>query len=1136
MILSAVFVACCYFVVALALFRDSLAWVDQAVNWDVAAELNQQLVQAHTAEERADVFRRLELVNPWVRGYLVTSTGTVARGLLPKWEVRRARIDLLPIAGALSLSSLRSLWLVEDPGAREGSAEFSVTRASFTHEGRVVDGFLLVVLHHPALEAFRGPNRFGRFIEPLFPSLAAILCGGIVACLSFWLAYKRALGRVDHELESAEVTPLRRGNDFLPADEASALADEIRELKRELHERKAAVSERTGRRKEMILNIVHDIRIPVTSVLGFLEMFLRQKKQLVASESASSLKTIGRGLEHQRALLDDLTLLTELDGGLRAGAVEPVSLPSIAERSIEDFRATAAVVGVTMQLERSGDVPELELRPVLIKRAVYNLVSNALKFTPPGGTVTIEVFRRDQEVEVGVRDTGIGIAKEEQSRIFEDFYRVRSSAAKEGTGIGLAIVRRVIELHHGRLGVESEEGKGTRIFFALPLAPIATVADVPPSVPKEVPWQVRAAELFRVHAPMFVALVAFSAVLSSWEAPPLFRIGALVPALWLFLRPGALRGERPYERRALQLASGSAIGVLIRESSMVIIGPPGPVLGFICGALGSLVYRNTLLRSMYTFTPIVIAVVQAMMWKREQGVFTVGVGAGLCVSVLDLAIVALRARRLIALRFAGIFLCCICSGFAFSAVLTSVNLRSYWDRQMLAIQRDIADGVTTYLRETGRTIELDALRRSERERAFLPLSLLGPNLDFLIVTDDCAGFFPISLQARVNSRYTELYSGMDIGKKGCREELIRAIANEIPLSFASTDLRSSIPARLAVVLRPWINTKLSLNLCQQALIYTSIASLLLTLASCVLLFSRIRRKLGEPLAQELERVRELRRTLTDETAESVPPFRGNDALERIAVDMVEGARLLRAEDEKRRAFVTALTGQLHPLLGVLESECGAALRRAGDEAIPRGQVQQMFDAALLQSQILRTIFEVVKIESRAVAIDREPLELGDLIEDAVIGCGVLYSARGISIDLDLPPGGSEIEADLRLLELMFDSLLRAIYFWVRPESELRIEVTADAEMVSGVFRFTETALEGWHPVSSPLRSESIKREDLRLELPDVILQLHGERPMSFHSDGAETVLRFSFRRSIPVPSGASYHRYSSSTSVGAQSA
>ena len=149
--------------------------------------------------------------------------------------------------------------------------------------------------------------------------------------------------------------------------------------------------------------------------------------------------------------------------------VGPFSLREALERGVVMVRERASKNGVQLELQLAPDVDLVEGDERRIRQVVFNLLSNAVKFTPPGGSVEVSSGQRNGEVLVSIADTGTGIPAEDLERIFEEFQQTDAGAQeREGTGLGLALSKRLIELHGGRIWVESEPGKGSTFTFALP--------------------------------------------------------------------------------------------------------------------------------------------------------------------------------------------------------------------------------------------------------------------------------------------------------------------------------------------------------------------------------------------------------------------------------------------------------------------------------------------------------------------------------------------------------------------------------------------------------------------------------------------------------------------------------------------
>jgi signal transduction histidine kinase len=173
---------------------------------------------------------------------------------------------------------------------------------------------------------------------------------------------------------------------------------------------------------------------------------------------------------HLLSLINDVLDLSKVEAGQIELEVDAFSLRETLERGVVMLRERAASNGVRLALELASEVDMVEGDERRVRQIVFNLLSNAVKFTPTGGSVVVETATVDGEVQVSVRDTGPGIAPADHDRIFEEFQQAAAGAdQRDGTGLGLALSRRLVELHGGRIWVESELGRGSRFVFTLPV-------------------------------------------------------------------------------------------------------------------------------------------------------------------------------------------------------------------------------------------------------------------------------------------------------------------------------------------------------------------------------------------------------------------------------------------------------------------------------------------------------------------------------------------------------------------------------------------------------------------------------------------------------------------------------------------
>ncbi|MDF2629323.1 MAG: VicK [Symbiobacteriaceae bacterium] len=222
-------------------------------------------------------------------------------------------------------------------------------------------------------------------------------------------------------------------------------------------------------RTEFVSNVTHELRTPLTSIHGFAETLL--EGALDDPETARHfVSIIHRESEHLSRLIEDILDLSRIEGGRWKVKREPVHLHDVAADAVGRLTTKAEGLGVDLRIRVPADLPEIEGDSVRLAQVLLNLVDNALKYTPAGGSVTVSAEEAGKLLRVKVTDTGTGIPKADLPRIFERFYRVDKARSRStgGTGLGLSIVKHIVEAHGGSVGVDSDLGRGTTFYFTLP--------------------------------------------------------------------------------------------------------------------------------------------------------------------------------------------------------------------------------------------------------------------------------------------------------------------------------------------------------------------------------------------------------------------------------------------------------------------------------------------------------------------------------------------------------------------------------------------------------------------------------------------------------------------------------------------
>ncbi|MBP5491223.1 MAG: two-component sensor histidine kinase [Clostridiales bacterium] len=240
--------------------------------------------------------------------------------------------------------------------------------------------------------------------------------------------------------------------------ELSPLIGKIQEQKLTIQEE---VASREQMRREFSANVSHELKTPLTSISGFAELMSEGVVEEAKVQEFS--KDIYKESQRLIALIDDIIKLSRLDEGADEPEWENVDLYDLSGEVLDTLRPVANKQGITLKL--TGSPNKVYGIYQLLNEMVYNLCDNAVKYNTPGGSVTVDVSSKDDEVLLSVSDTGIGIPADHQKRVFERFYRVDKSHSKEigGTGLGLSIVKHGASHHGATVKLESEPGKGTKI-------------------------------------------------------------------------------------------------------------------------------------------------------------------------------------------------------------------------------------------------------------------------------------------------------------------------------------------------------------------------------------------------------------------------------------------------------------------------------------------------------------------------------------------------------------------------------------------------------------------------------------------------------------------------------------------------
>jgi GAF domain-containing protein/two-component sensor histidine kinase len=252
----------------------------------------------------------------------------------------------------------------------------------------------------------------------------------------------------------------------------SVLAIQNARLFREIEDKGRQIEAANRHKSEFLANMSHELRTPLNAIIGFSEVLLDPTLEVFKEEQSQFLTDVLSSGKHLLGLINEVLDLAKIEAGKMELQIETSLLQDVVESVSNTMRSLAAKKSIDLRVDSDERLAAFPMDGARVKQVLLNLVGNAIKFTPEGGKVWVRADGKDGTARVEVGDTGPGIPVEDQERIFQEFQQAGSDAGKpQGTGLGLALARKFVEMHGGKIWLESEVGKGSRFFFTIPIAP-----------------------------------------------------------------------------------------------------------------------------------------------------------------------------------------------------------------------------------------------------------------------------------------------------------------------------------------------------------------------------------------------------------------------------------------------------------------------------------------------------------------------------------------------------------------------------------------------------------------------------------------------------------------------------------------
>ncbi len=411
-----------------------------------------------------DIMHSLMVINPSVEVYLLDTTGKIITYVAPNKRVQLERVELEPIRRFIQRDD-KPFIQGDDP---RHPGEEKVFSAAEIRDGDALAGYLYIILASEEQSAVAA-TLSGSYMLRLGTLLFFIALVGALAIglLAFWLltrSLRRATATVRRFQEgdyAARIGPSERGDLPILADTFNDMADTI-------VSNIEAMRSVDNLRQELIANVSHDLRTPLAIMQGYVETLQLKEAELSRRDRQRYLNILQRSADKLSRLIAQLFEYSRLEAKQVKPEKEAFSPADLAQDIFQNYQLLAQKRDIRMQLDVQNGLPLVFADIALVERVIQNLMDNALKFTPAGGSVRISLREKGQEVEIGVADSGPGIPEDQQAFIFERYRRSFPEGKGKGAGLGLAIVRKILELHDSTIRVRSRLHEGTLFWFHLP--------------------------------------------------------------------------------------------------------------------------------------------------------------------------------------------------------------------------------------------------------------------------------------------------------------------------------------------------------------------------------------------------------------------------------------------------------------------------------------------------------------------------------------------------------------------------------------------------------------------------------------------------------------------------------------------
>ncbi len=462
------------------LFTQLIPYVGEQYQQEVTQRLNETLADHVIAELKffddskinksalKQTFHMMMVINPNIEVYLLDPQGKILDYVAPYAKVKRKFIDTKPLQRFINKEASFPL-TGEDPRDLTGHKVFSVAAIKNNDQ---LEGYLYIILGGEEYAGVAGMLKDSYILRLMsWGAISAIVIAFLAGLMIFSFMTRRLrklTAQMNESVDKNIFEPIEI-RDHKKGDEVDQLSRKFNALIEKINQQLEELRNVDKVRRDLIANVSHDLRTPITTLQGYLETLLLKDKSLSDTEKEKYLEISINHSKDLSQLVSELFELAKLDSCESIIYAEPFSLAELIQDVIQKFTLAAEEKGISLKYHYKNR-PGLVYGDIgMMQRALENLIQNALRHTERGGTIMIMVKTTNEKVIVNVSDNGCGIPKAELSQIFNRFYRVdKSRTHANSSGLGLAITKRILELHGSDINVSSEVNRGTTFSFQIP--------------------------------------------------------------------------------------------------------------------------------------------------------------------------------------------------------------------------------------------------------------------------------------------------------------------------------------------------------------------------------------------------------------------------------------------------------------------------------------------------------------------------------------------------------------------------------------------------------------------------------------------------------------------------------------------